>query len=84
MRALIAPVHPVHMEKFHGLEMRTAVGALAQYSCHMVVDYAGRVRQMRRILIRAIVTLAAAAIGIFAILLVINIMLFFKLKSMYH
>ena len=39
---------------------------------------------MRRMLIRVIISLAAAAIGIFAILLVINILLFFKLKSMFH
>lgn len=39
---------------------------------------------MRRILIRLIASLAAVAIGIFAILLIINIVLFFKLKSMFH
>jgi hypothetical protein len=39
---------------------------------------------MRGILIRLIASLAAAAIGIFAILLIINILLFFKLKSMFH
>jgi hypothetical protein len=31
-----------------------------------------------------VIALAAAAVGIFAILLVINILLFFKLKSMFH
>jgi hypothetical protein len=39
---------------------------------------------MPGILIGVIAALAAAAIGIFAILLVINILLFFKLKSMFH
>lgn len=39
---------------------------------------------MRKVLIRVIASLAVAAIGIFAILLGINILLFFKLKSMFH
>lgn len=40
--------------------------------------------KMRRMLIRVIVLLAVAATGIFAVLLIINILLFFKLKSMYR
>jgi len=39
---------------------------------------------MRKILTRVIASLAAAAIGVFAIILIINILLFFKLKSMFH
>lgn len=39
---------------------------------------------MRRTPIRVIVSLAAVAIGIFTILLAINILLFFKLKSMFR
>jgi hypothetical protein len=39
---------------------------------------------MPRILIRVIAAVAVAAVGIFIILLVINILLFFKLKSMFH
>lgn len=39
---------------------------------------------MRKIVIRTIASLTAAAIGIFAISLVINILLFFKLKSMFR
>ncbi len=40
--------------------------------------------KMRRILIRVIALLAAAVVSIFAILLGINILLFFKLKSMFQ
>lgn len=38
---------------------------------------------MRRMLIRVTASLTAVAIGIFTILLIINILLFFKLKSMF-
>jgi hypothetical protein len=39
---------------------------------------------MPGILIGVIAVLAAAGVAIFVILLIINILLFFKLKSMFH